>query len=136
MQNRQNSSGKEEDSEQQQYVKTLHQQLPSSPVCFKSNTLLPCLRKLFFQKAYWKGGVSVWGFVRCRCASTYWKRGLSVWGFVRCRCASANSLCRKLFEKGGVWSVFRSAIMSTDYRLGSSWFLTSTSSREEETIET
>jgi hypothetical protein len=28
-------------------------------------------------------------------------------------------LCRKLFEKGGVLSVFRSAIMSTDYQLGS-----------------
>ncbi len=106
MQNRHNSSRKEE-SELQQGVKTVHQQLPSSPVCFKSNTLLPCLLKLLFQKAYGKGGVSVWGYVRYRCAS-------------------ANSLCRKLFEKGGVWSVFRSAIMSTDYRLGSSWVLTST----------
>jgi hypothetical protein len=46
MHHRQKSSGKEEDIEQQQYVKTLHQQLPSSPVCFKSNTLLPCLRCL------------------------------------------------------------------------------------------
>ena len=107
MQNRHNSSRKEE-SEQQQGVKTVHQQLPSSPVCFKSNTLLPCLLKLFFQKAYGKGGVSVWGYVRYRCAST-------------------NSLCRKLFEKGGVLlSVFRSAIMSTDYRLGSSWVMIST----------
>jgi hypothetical protein len=68
MQNRHNSSRKEE-SEQQQDVKTVHQQLPSSPVCFKSNTLLPCLLKLFFQKAYGKGGLSVWGYVRYRCAS-------------------------------------------------------------------
>ncbi len=72
MQSRHNSSRKEQ-SEQQQGVKTVHQQLPSSTVCFKSNTLLPCLLKLFFQKAYGKGG-----------------------------------------------------IMSTDYRLGSSWVLTST----------
>jgi hypothetical protein len=116
MKHRQNRSGKEEDSDQEQYVKTLHQQLPSSPVCFKSNTLLPCLRKLLFMKVSWKGGVSVWGFVHYKCASTYWKRGVSVWGFVFCRCASGNSLCRKLFEKGGVlWSVFRSVINSTDY---------------------
>ena len=107
MQNRHNSSRKEE-SEQQQGVKTVHQQLPSSPICFKSTTLLLCLLQLFFQKAYGKGGVSVWGYVRCRCAS-------------------ANSLCRKLFEKrGGVVVCFRSPIMSTDYRLVSSWVLTST----------
>ncbi len=107
MQNRHNSSRKEE-SEHQQGVKTVHQQLPSSPVCFKSTTLLPCLLKLFFQKAYGKGWVSVWGYVLYRCAY-------------------ANSLCRKLFEKGGVLlSVFCNAIMSTDYRLDSSWVLTST----------
>jgi hypothetical protein len=100
MQNRHNSSRKEE-SERQQGVKTVHQQLPSSPVCFKSNTLLPCLLKLFFQKAYGKGWVSVWGYVLYRCAY-------------------ANSLCRKLFEKGGgLLSVFHSAIMSTDYQLDS-----------------
>ena len=86
MQNRHNNSRKEE-SEQQQGVKTVHQQLPSSPVCFKSNTLQPCLRKLFLQKTYWKGVVVVWGFVRCSCVS-------------------ANSLCRKSFERAGVCCMF------------------------------
>jgi hypothetical protein len=65
MQNRQNSSRMEEESEQEQDGNALHQQLPSSFVCYKTNTLQSCLRKLFLQKAYWKGGVSVWGFVRC-----------------------------------------------------------------------
>jgi hypothetical protein len=87
MQHRQNSSWKEEDSEQQQYVKTIHQQLPPSPVSYKTNTLQPCLRKLFLQKTYWKGVVVVWGFVRCICAS-------------------ANSLCRKSFEREGGCCMF------------------------------
>ena len=64
MQNRQNSSRMEEESEQEQGANALHQQLPSSLGCYKTNTLQSCLRKLFLQKAYWKGGVSVWGFVR------------------------------------------------------------------------
>ena len=88
MQHRQNSSWKEEDSEQQQYVKTIHQQLPPSPVSYKTNTLQPCLRKLFLQKTYWKGVVVVWGFVRCNCAC-------------------ANFLCWKSFEReGGCYMFF------------------------------
>jgi hypothetical protein len=65
MQNRQNSSRMEEESEQELDANALHQKLPSSFVCYKTNTLQSCLRKLFLQKAYWKGGVSVWGFVHC-----------------------------------------------------------------------
>jgi len=88
MQHRQNSSWNEEDREQQQYVKTLHQQLPPSPVSYKTNTLQPCLRKLFLQKTYWKGVVVVWGFVRCNCAC-------------------ANFLCWKSFEReGGCYMFF------------------------------
>jgi hypothetical protein len=65
MQNRQNSSRMDEESEQEQDANALHQQLPWSLVCYKTNTLQSCLRKLFLQKAYWKEGVAVWGFVRC-----------------------------------------------------------------------
>ncbi len=65
MRNRQNSSRMDEESEQEQDANALHQQLPSSFVCYKTNTLQSYLRKLFLQKAYWKGGVSVLGFVRC-----------------------------------------------------------------------
>ena len=48
MQNRQNSSRMEEESEQEQDTNALHQQLPSSFICYKTNTLQPCLHKLVF----------------------------------------------------------------------------------------
>jgi hypothetical protein len=75
-------------AEHQEDTKALHQQLPSSLVYYKTNTLQPYLRKGFLQRAYWKGGVSpgltVWEFVCC------------IWGF------SLHPLCRKLFGRGGV----------------------------------